>query len=142
MQKFLGYIKSTLNKLSKIFKTDLNYIARGGSFLGLSSISSAISGFLLTLAFANFLPQENYGIYKYILSTYALITILGLPGIDAALLETIPKGNHGALRHGMLAKFKWCLLASLGSLVLAIYNFYTNQTEFGYLFIVTALTFP
>lgn len=110
--------------------------------MGLTQISSALSAFFLTIAFANFLPQESYGVYKYVLSVYALFAIIALPGMDTALMETVAKGNHGAFVHGMKTKFKWGFVAGLITIAYAAYNFYTGHTELGTLFIMTGVAIP
>ncbi len=131
-----------IDALSQIFRIDFRYIFKGGSLLGLTQISSALSAFILTIAFANLLPQEDYGIYRYILSAYTLFAIIALPGIDTAMMETIAKGNHGAFLHGIKTKLKWGIYAGIATLIYAAYNFYTGEHQLGILFIIIGLAIP
>lgn len=131
-----------IDALSRIFKIDFRYIFKGGSLLGLTQISSALSAFVLTIAFANLLPQEDYGIYRYILSAYTLFAIIALPGMDTALMETVAKGNHGAFLHGIKTKLKWGVCAGVAALLYAAYNFYIGENQLGVLFIITGIAIP
>ncbi len=138
----LSRIKSFNSQLTRILKVDINYLMRGGTFLTLTQLSSALIGFILTIYFAKYLPQDIYGTYRYILSAYALISIAALPGIDTAIIETVSKGNHGALRYSVITKFKWGLLGALASLGVSAYNFYTGDVTLGYVFVLLAIFLP
>lgn len=141
-EDMLKLINRWVESLSRVFKIDFKYIFKGGSLLGLTQISSAVSAFVLTIAFANLLPQEDYGIYRYILSAYTLFAIIALPGIDTAMMETIAKGNHGAFIHGIKTKFRWGVFAGLATVIYAIYNFYIGEHQLGILFTITGIAIP
>ena len=68
----INFIKEKIYKLlrksEKWTHTDMIYLAKGGFWLTLGQIISSVSSFALAVAFANFLPKEVYGNYKYIIS--------------------------------------------------------------------------
>jgi O-antigen/teichoic acid export membrane protein len=136
--KFLA----VLDRFSSILKIDLKYILRGGSLLGSTQLTSAAISFLLTLAFANFLPQDIFGTYKYILATYALLAILSLPGVDTAVIETTARGYHGAFMHSVWTKFRWGFLGTLASFAYAGYHFYNGAPQLGWVFILVGFFMP
>lgn len=135
-------ILNLIEKLSKIFKIDLKYLARGGSLLTIVQLSSAFFGFLMTLAYANYLSPEVFGTYKYVLAAYTIITLFSLPGIDSAMIETISRGNQGAMWHGLRTKFKWGFLGSLACLIYAFYNFYIGETMLFQVFLLMSIFVP
>lgn len=142
MKKTIGLFYKLLDYFSKIFKTDLRYIFQGGSLLTLTQITSAIFGFLMTIAFANYLDQELFGVYKYILATYALLALCSLPGIDTSLIDTISKGNTQAFKSAIFIKLRWGILGSLASFTYAAYNYFTGETMLGNIFIIIGIFLP
>ncbi len=131
-----------LTKASRIFKTDIHYIFRGGSLLTITQITSAVISFFLTLAFANLIPQETYGTYKYLLSLYALFAIATFPGIDTAVIQSASHGHDGAMMQGFRAKIKLGLLATLAALLYAVYSYIIGHQEVAYLCMIMALALP
>ncbi len=67
MQTLRAKICNFLRWSEKYIKTDMIYLVKGGFWLTLGQIISSVSSLLLVIAFANLLPKETYGIYKYFL---------------------------------------------------------------------------
>ena len=70
-----------LRKSERYFKTDMVYVARGGFWVTAGNIVSALAAFGLAVAYANLLPKESYGTYKYILSLAGIIGAFSLTGL-------------------------------------------------------------
>lgn len=130
------------NKLSYIFKIDMKYIMGGGSLLALTQVTSALFGFVTTIMFANYLPPESLGVYRYILATYALLALISLPGVDTALIETISKGNLAAFRHSIFIKLKWGLLGTIASWGYSIYSYYSGHADVAVIFVLVGIFLP
>src|SRR5690606_14131318 len=78
------YIINTWNKIrlflihwlrqsEKYTKVDMVYLASGNFWLTTNRVVGIGTGFMLTLAFANLLPPEIFGQYKYILALAGII---------------------------------------------------------------------
>ena len=89
MEKIKIKAYNLLRWSEKWTKTDMIYLARGGFWLTLGQVISSLSAFLLAIAFANLLPKETYGEYKYILSIASILAIPTLTGM--AFLKTQQK---------------------------------------------------
>lgn len=126
----------------KYFKTDMVYLAKGGSWLTLGQIVSSASSFLLAIAFANLLPKETYGIYKYILSLAGILAIPTLSGMGTALIQAVARGYEGSFIPVLKTKIRWGLLGGLASLILAGYYFYNGNTTLTISFLVSAAFLP
>lgn len=142
MQQLLTRIRRLNDKLSKVLKIDLNYLMRGGTLLSLTQVTSAVFGFFLTFAFARYLDQDVYGIYRYILATYAILVITSLPGLDTAVLETLAKGNHKAYVHSIFIKFKYGFIGTIISIGYGIYHLFTGDIQLFYLFVLVGSFLP
>lgn len=113
-QKLVAYLSNKLH-------LNLNYFLKGGVWLFIPILVSYLLGLLRSVAFARLTGQEVYGQYNYILSVIGLVTILSLPGINTALIETVARGNLGSLADAARIRFRWGLLATLAITGVALY---------------------
>ncbi len=142
MKKIKDKIYKLLIRSQKYAGTDMIYLARGSFWLTLGQIVSMAASFLLALAFANLLPKETYGIYKYILSMAGILAYPTLASINTALKQAIARGYEGSLILGLKTRFRWGTLGSLGSLVIAGYYFYNGNLTLTIAFLIVALFTP
>lgn len=131
-----------LSRFERFLKTDLRYSLTGGFFLTVTQVTSAIVAFLMTIAFANLLPVETYGTYRYVLAVYGLLAIAALPGIDTAVLQSVSKGYDGAFKSGVAAKFRWGILGGLASAAYAGFLYYQGSMIMGHIFMLVAIALP
>ena len=78
----------------KYIKTDMVYLARSGFWLLFGQGTTLLSVLALSIVFANFLPKETYGTYKYILSLTGIFSIFTLPGMTTALIRATARGPN------------------------------------------------
>ena len=109
----------------KYTKTDMVYLAHGGFWLFCSQAVAAVASFGLAVAFANLLPRETYGVYKYLLTILGILTLACLRGMDGVVTQASARGNDGTVLQALRAKMRWGMLGSLASLALALY-YYLN----------------
>ena len=116
-----NFAYKTLRQMEKFTKTDMGYLAKGSFWLSLTNGVMIINAFLISIAFANLLPQEVYGEYKYVLSIYALLKIFSLPGMNTAVSRAVAVGHEGTTLRGMKKQMTWALIGSLLSAGIGIY---------------------
>ena len=136
------FIYKLLRRGQKYTGTDNVYLAKQGSYLAIGNIISIVTAFILSIAFARFLPKETYGQYRYILSIFGLLALSSLSGMNTAIVRGVAKGFDNAFKKGLLAKLKWSLLGSLASIGLAIYFFSSGNLAFGFSFLIIAVFLP
>jgi O-antigen/teichoic acid export membrane protein len=118
------------------------YLARGGFWLNLGQTISSLSSLLLAIAFANLLPKEIYGNYKYVLSATGILAIPTLSGMGTAVTQAVARGYEGSLIPALKTKILWGLLGGLASLILAGYYFYQGNTTLTISFLISAVFLP
>ena len=91
-------VKELLLRSEKYTKTDMLYLARGGFWLTLGQGLGIIAGLLLVIGFANLLPKEVYGNYKFILSLGGIIGAFTLTGMSIAVTQAVARGFEGNFR--------------------------------------------
>lgn len=142
MQEFKSKIYKFLRWSEKYTKTDMVYLASGGFWLTLGQIISSASAFLLAIAFANLLPPETYGEYKYILSIASILAIPTLTGMGTAITQSVARGYEGSFIPAVKTKIKWGFLSSIASLSLSGYYFYNDNHTLTIAFLITAIFLP
>lgn len=123
-------------------KTDMVYLATGGFWIGLGQIASSLSALLLAVAFANLLPADVYGTYKYALSLASMFAIFTLPGSATALARAVAQGSDGNLRAATRERVLFSLLGVACALVLALYYFLAGNYLHAAVGVIIACALP
>jgi O-antigen/teichoic acid export membrane protein len=142
MQRLKERFLVLLKWLERYTKTDMIYLTKGGFWLGLGQIVASGSAFLISIAFANLLAPETYGVYKYILSVASLISITTLSGMDSAIIQSTAKNFDGSFIPAVKEKMKWGTLGSLISLLVGGYYYFSGNITLSIAFAVVALFMP
>jgi O-antigen/teichoic acid export membrane protein len=130
--------------LQKIKKEtgNLSYVASGGAWILFGKGASMLASVGIMLVFANFIPKEVYGSYKYILSFFGIASLAALPGVNTVLSRAVAKGKEGVLFLAEKEKLKWSILGVLFLLGVAVYYFVKGNMVLGSGFLVAGLFLP
>ena len=118
-------------------KTDMLYITKGMSWMTFGKVFGAGATFLSAVAFANLLPPETYGEYRYILTMLNFLAIPTLSGINAALTRSVVQGNDASIFKAFQTRLSFGLFgAGAGLLISAYYLYRGNESlALGMLFV-------
>ena len=97
------------------------YLASGGFWLTVGQIISSAATFGLAIAFANLLPKETYGTYKFVLSIAGILTIFTLPGMVTSLTQAVARNFEGSVILALKARLRWGVLGAIAALGVALY---------------------
>ncbi|MBN2094115.1 MAG: oligosaccharide flippase family protein [Candidatus Zambryskibacteria bacterium] len=142
MEKLKNKIILLLHWSEKYTKTDMVYLVKGGSWLGLGQIVSTAAAFFTSVAFANLLPPETYGVYKYVLSITGILLVTTLLGMDLAVIQSTARGFGGTLITGVKKRMKWGTLGTIISLLIAGYYYFQGNTELALAFCIVSVFMP
>lgn len=142
MQYVKNKVYNTLKLSEKFFRTDMIYLAKGGFWLSFGQAGASLLSFLLAIAFAHFLSQNEYGIYKYIMSLASIAWALSLSGIGTSIIQSVAQGLEGSLKDGFKESLKWSIFTVLSSLAIGIYYFTKGNLTLFYALIIVALFSP
>jgi len=126
----------------KYTKTDMVYLAKGGGWLAFGKAFQTLAGLGLAIGFANLLPQETYGSYKYIISLASVIGIFSLNGLGTAITQATARGYEGSLRHGFKEMFRWSIGLVVVALGCAGYYYLQGNVEFAAAMVIIAVSYP
>lgn len=110
-------------------KTDMVYLASGGFWLTVGQGVSSLSAFALAIAFANLVPPETYGTYKYLLSIAAIFAIFTLPGMNTAVARAVARGSEATVQAATKVRIVWSFLGTLAAFGGALYYFINGNME-------------
>ncbi|MCL5011089.1 MAG: oligosaccharide flippase family protein [Patescibacteria group bacterium] len=135
-------IKNILLWSQKYTKTDMLYVARGGSWLLASQLVNFIANVVLTIALANLLPPQTYGLYRYVLSIVVILAIPCLSGMNSAVLRAASKDENDSFLPALKTKIKWGTLGGLASLLVGLYYFSQGNSTLTFCFLISACFIP
>ena len=118
------------------------YLASGGFWLSLGQTIAAAAAFLLSIAFANLVSKETYGVYRYVLSIMNILSVATLTGINTALIQASARGYEGVFWKIVRAKLAWGTLGSLASFGLSGYYYLSGNSALAISFLVVGLFLP
>jgi len=142
MERLKNRSIEALRSLEKYTKTDMVYLAKGGFWLGIGQFIATGSAFLLSVAFANLISPESYGLYKFVLSINSLILITTLSGMDSAVTQAVSRGFDGTMEAGFKIKMKWGFLGSIISIIVAVYYLTQGNTILALCFGIISIFVP
>jgi len=142
MTQLKGRIYRLLKWSEKYTKTDMLYLAKGTSWLGIGTGFSWTISLATMWAFANLIPKETYGAYQYILSIVDILAIFNLSGMDTAIARSVAQGRDQTLIHGIKEKIKWGFLGSTGLIIVGIYYLIKDNNVLGFSFIIASIFLP
>ena len=133
---------SILHWSEQYIKADMVYLARGGFWMTFGQTFSSIIALLLTIAFANLLPKETYGMYRYILSLAGVLNVFALTGMNSAVARAVAIGHEGALRTSVKYQFKWNIIMFSAFCALAGYYGINGNFLFAMSFLLLGICVP
>ncbi len=123
-------------------KTDLIYLTKGGTWLSLSQGIAVISGFLISLAFANLFSKESFGTYKFILSMVGILSAFSLTGLGASVIQSVASGFRNSLSKNFKINLRWSVGIFLGGLIMSLYYYLNQNALLSYSFLLAGITYP
>src|SRR5688572_902048 len=129
MKALIARAERVLRWSEKYLKTDMVYLAKGGFWLTLGQAVSSAAGVLLIIGFANLLPKEAYGTYKYVLSIAGVLAAFSLTGMSVAVTQAVARGMDGMLRVAAKIQLRWGLLVTLAASAFGIYYLANGNRE-------------
>jgi len=142
MQNMRDKGQELLQWSESFFRTDMTYLAKGGFWLSLSQGVAMLSGFLISIAFANLFSKESFGTYKFIISMAGVIGVFSLTEIGTSVTQAVARDFGGSLRQGFRINLKWSIGILLSGLVLSAYYYLNGNTLLSLSFLLAAILSP
>jgi O-antigen/teichoic acid export membrane protein len=138
----IKHLNKVISWASQKTGTNVEYAVKSTFWWTVGKISSVLGSIAIMLAFANFVPKEIFGSYKYILSFVSIAALATLPGLNSAIVRAIAKGKEGMLLAGAKARNSWSLIGVAGLLIVAAYYHIKGNMILGGGFVVASVFLP
>lgn len=142
MQNLRQRVYKLLRGSERFFKADMVYMAKGNSWQTSGQLVTSILSLVLLYFFANYLPKETYGTYRYILSLAGILSVFTLTGMNQAVTQAVANGKEGVLRTSVKYQLRWNVVQLVAFWTLGIYYFMNANHLFGASFFVLGLVLP
>jgi len=137
-------VKQRLHKFlrwtEKYTKTDMVYLTASNFWLVAPRFLLLFIGMGLTVAFANLLPPEVYGTYKYVIAASGFVAAFSLNSMNQSVMRSVAKGDIGVVPGLIRTSMLWSLPASAVTLALSAYYFGHSNTTLAFGFVFIAIT--
>lgn len=127
--KSMDYLKNLIpeiNLFSKILQLTKREVFRNSIWMLIGQGCISISAFFLTYVLANFVSKDVVGMYRYLLSLYAAISVFALTGMGTALMRSVAQGNTKSLSLAVKEKMKYGIIAALLMIMVALWYAYQD----------------
>lgn len=131
-----------LSWIGKTTRTDIDYITRNGAWLFGGGTISIFLSLLLTLAFANLLPQDIYGTYRYLVSIMSIVGIFTITGLTNTIPQSVSRGYYNSLRDGLALQKKWLVVPLAFTMLLSLYYFFNGNLILSKSLLIILVLFP
>jgi O-antigen/teichoic acid export membrane protein len=121
---------------------NISYVTQGSAWIFFGKGSSLLASLAIMLIFANFLPKETYGAYKYVLSFFAIASLATMPGINTALIRAVARGDESTFFVGEKEKLRWSFLGILFLFIIGAYYVFKGNFILGGSFFVSSVFLP
>lgn len=135
-------VRAFLRFTERYTQADMVYVAKGGFWISAGQAAASILSLLLVIAFANLLPKETFGVYRYILSIAGVLNIFTLTGMNSAVARAVAAGDEGAFRSSVRYQLKWNVLMFAAFMALGGYYLAAGNAVFSASFFMLGLFVP
>ena len=142
MQKIQLKLYQLLRWSEILLRTDTSYLIKGGFWLSIAKVFTSLTVLGSAIVFANFLPKEVYGTYKFVISLASIIGAFSLSGIGPAVTRAVAKGFDGALRTGTQTALKWNSSLFFIGIAGSIYYYVNGNNELSLALFIVAIFLP
>ncbi|MEK7604868.1 MAG: oligosaccharide flippase family protein [Patescibacteria group bacterium] len=123
-------------------KTDMLYLVSGSFWYIVGQVVASLSALALAIAFANLVPPEVYGTYKYILSLAGIFAIVSLPGINTAIARAVARGHDSVVHTATRSRVVHACVGSIIALAGSAYYLLKGNVELSLALLVIAAALP
>ncbi|HBD25103.1 MAG: hypothetical protein A2566_02290 [Candidatus Zambryskibacteria bacterium RIFOXYD1_FULL_40_13] len=142
MERIKKHGVNGLHWLEQYLQTDMVYVAKSGFWLTVGQVVSVMLAFGMSVFFANFIPKEVYGQYKFILSATGILGALSLSGMGNVVIQAVAKGKEGMLKEAVFTTLKWGSIMLVVGLAGSAYYFINGNSVLGFSMLIASISLP
>ena len=142
ISKIKSCVYRLLRRSERYTGTDMVYLAKGSFWLSLGNVIIIIGSLATAVAFANLIPKEVYGQYRYAISIFAILKLFTLGGMGTAVSRAVAMGYEGSVIQAIYKKIKWGTIGALSGLAISLYFYFNGNIALAITFLIVGLFVP
>jgi polysaccharide transporter, PST family len=142
MNNFRAWLHSLLRRTEPYVKTDMVYLFHGNFWLNINRALGILNGLVLSIAFANLLTKEAYGMYVFALAFIGVFSSPQTTALGAGVLKGVTKEDNSIVDEGLRIIFPWSLAGSAALVVSAIYYAVMHNYSLSIIFFIAGIVLP
>lgn len=103
--------------LANKFRIDAHYFLKGGFWLSIAQIITVGFGIVSTALFAHFLSEQDYGLYRYLISISVILASFSLTGLGQSVLQATAQKFLNFYRETLGINFLFSLSITASALI-------------------------
>lgn len=135
-------LRTFVYALTEKAQIDLDYLIKGGFWVSGQFIAGSLLAFISLLLFANLLPKDIYGTYRYILSVSGILMLFTVSGMDTAVTRAVSRGHDQLLPYSIEFQLRWNNLFFIASIITALYYIMHGNYTLAVSLLILGATFP
>ncbi len=132
MEKLRYQLYRLLRWSERYTKTDMIYLTKGGFWLSIGHLLAMIASFLLAITFANLMPAENFGNYKYIMTMAGMLGAFSLSGSSTIVTQESSRGEDAILLRAFKKNLRWGIIIIIIGGSLSLYYLFRQNYLLAY----------
>jgi O-antigen/teichoic acid export membrane protein len=133
---------SFIDSLSKRFRVDAGYIAKGSFWLVSGSVLGSVLSLVTSIIAAHYIPKETFGVFKYIISMVGIAGAFALSGMNTVVTRSVSQGFEGSFIQSLKIQLRWSILQFLFLFAISVYYFAFANIIYGVCFLIAAIAMP
>ena len=130
------------NKLVSDIYAVLRHLKRQGFWVFSGRVYLMAAGLISSMLFARLLTVNDYGEYKYILASLAMLAVFSLPETHQVIIRYVPKGFNSIYGILFRERLTYSCIGSALILFAAIFYFHKGSIGLSYFCVFLALVYP
>ena len=141
-------MKQTINKLiiklNKHLGIDVYSFTKQSGLVSFPLLFQASFALLVSIIFTRVVSTSVFGEYQFFLAILGTFALFSMPGMDAALVQSVARKHDCSLIKAINTRFKWAILGSLLMLGISFYLkfIHTVNTPAWIYYLLAAIFFP
>lgn len=141
-----GYLKDKIYFWSKSYgdkwNIDLHYFIKNGFWMTLKQVLEIVAGMALFIIFARIAAKETLGYFQLVMSIFAAVSVLSIPGLNTSITRAVSRGYDGEYVYAVKKSFFWSLIGVPLLLFIGVYYYLFENNYLGITIIVSSILFP
>jgi len=134
--------KTKINEYEKRYQLDLSYFIKSEFWVYFRQAIGLITGLAVAVVFARLASKEVFGQYNFLFALLAVFSLLSIPGLNTAVLQSVARGYDGSYTKAVKTSFLWSLLGIPALLGVGAYYYYYSSQIIGICLMISSIFFP